>query len=180
MLQTVRRYTRFLYSTLAIFILFESLPALRPNSAQAEFRCRSRVEFKWRRTEEEKENVVFWKSMEEKGEDQEKAKRAVELASAPEKEKAREACAVAHERPSACISAKFASNAQAYGTMGFGARKAIEEAITKECANSQGVCTEVTTSEIVCEEVLAKAAEGAAETPAKETKGKEKDTKKKK
>ncbi len=180
MLHTVRRYTRLVYSTIVLLFVAELPFALSPHDVFAEFICRSKMEFKWRKTEEEKETVVFWKAVEAKGEDQEKAKRAVELAASPEKEKAREACAVAHERPSACIAAKFSSNAQVYGTMGFGARKAIEEAITKECANSQGVCTEVTVAEVACEELVAKAAEGATETPAKEAKGKEKEAKKKK
>ena len=153
---------------------------LLPVASSAEFICRSNVQYKWRKTEEEKENVVFWKDIEEKGDDQAKAKRPAELLIATEKEKAREACALAHERPAACLAAKFSANAQAYQGMSFGARKAIEDAITKECANSQGVCTEVLASDIVCEEILAKTEEKAAEASAKDAKGKEKDGKKKK
>ncbi len=143
--------------------------------ATAEFACSGSVSYHWKKEKDEKPSEVHWRSLSAVGKDEDLAKRALFEAQALEKNKALKACATEHENVAGCVSSKFSSNAHTYNALSFSARKALEDAITKDCAVSQGICLEAKASDPTCKELAAASAEASPSgTPSTEEKGKTK------
>lgn len=158
-----------LYRLFVFSVLFLAAAA----SAQADFMCEAEVSFKWKRGKEDTEQSVPYVSVQQAGPDEAAAKNALTEFLGTEREKARTACREAHQNLARCIASKFSATGAVMQTMTFSARKALEEAITKDCEREQGICGEVAASEPKCIERKTPGAD-QAEAGKKEA-GKDKD-----
>ncbi len=138
--------------------------------ASSEFICDSKVTYKWMQGEEPKE--VFHMALTKTGIDQEEATTALNKILLTEEKRALSECKEIHENLSNCLSARLLSTSNARRTGSFETRKALEEAIAKDCERQTGTCLESKSSAIECREIKEK-------VPAEE-KGTGKDAKKKK
>ena len=103
---------------------------------------------------ETKESTVAYSTVEAKGEDEAKAKIAVQKVSVRLLEKAREECRMRHENVAACIAAKYDATATTMQTLSFSARKSLEDAVRSDCEAQRGICKKVETSDPVCAEIV--------------------------
>lgn len=104
---------------------------------------------------ESKESTVYIAVAAAKGADQDKAKAALQKESARHLQKAREECHQRHENVGSCLASKFETSSSAMRTMSFSARKALEEALKKDCEAQRGRCKKVEATEAVCTEIVA-------------------------
>lgn len=161
---------------------------LIPSLTLAEFECSSNVSYTWKKTVEKPEKgeraektnppeeklEVHWRGLAAIGKDQEEAKARVIEAANLEKNKALKSCATEHQNVAGCVASKFEANSHTYNALGFSARKALEEAISKDCAAAQGVCIDATVSEPKCKEFVSAAASPSPSAAEEKEKGKAK------
>lgn len=157
------------YNVYKYFILVAvAFGVLCPPISAAEFHCEAALSYKWRKDKEEVANEEFFSSVEEKGADEVSAKDALTRKIAREKSRAKEECKREHENLSGCIAAKYAAIASVLSSLGFSARKAVQDAIASDCTSIQGVCSQVVSSEPVCKELAVAGGEKSGEEGAKE------------
>lgn len=118
-----------------------------------------------------RENSVYLAVLEGNGADEPAAKAAVQKESGRQIERVREECRVRHENVGGCIASKFQTNAATIKSLGFQARKALEDALQKDCESQRGICRKVEVTEPVCHEIVVKAVESVS--PEAEAKGKD-------
>ena len=119
-------------------------------------------------------STVSFAQIEAKGDDEVKAKAALQKVSVRYIEKARELCQEKHENVGDCISAKFEANATALRSLDFSVRKALEESLRGDCETQRGRCTKAELSAPVCAEIVV----AVQETPVPEADAKKDDKKK--
>jgi hypothetical protein len=156
----------------SIYPVIALLLALSTANVAAQVSCRTELSYKWKKGSDGPEEVVFWGVMERSGENEEQVKRRLEEVVAKEKGKASASCRELHENLSGCVASRFSASSAVLAAMSFSARKALEEAISKDCHARQGSCGAVTAGEPTCLAPPAPA-ESAAAPPAEE-KGKKK------
>lgn len=145
--------------TALIAILAWAAPAF------AQVTCRSEISYQWKKHQEENLIKVATGGVQAEGADEAQAKaRLAELLPA-EQGKAQAICRAEHENLSGCISSKTAAASAVLQSMGFAARKALEESIASDCKSVAGGCKEAVASEPVCAAKEAKA-EGGGEAAA--------------
>lgn len=145
-------------------------------SANAEHICRTEVQYKWRTEKSAAADVppdpkahkpteapaaapnneltVFWALIEQKGKNEEDAKQNATKQSLSERGAAEKACLNAHENLSGCVAAKYLSLSPSVSTLGFSAKKSVDDAIKEDCAKQQGKCTGSSITEIKCSEII--------------------------
>jgi hypothetical protein len=134
--------------------------SLWPLLCTAEVVCRSEVSFKWKAADADKEQEIRWATV-ERGAEEEKAARALVSEEAlQEVRRAEIDCRKLRENLSDCIAAKFVVYKDTLNSMTFSGRKALEQAITKDCEKQQGKCLGASVTEAVCEEKAAAGAKG--------------------
>lgn len=136
----------------------------------AEVECKAQVSYKWKKTEgeEQTEDVTAVAST---GADEAEAKAKLEAILPEQKRKAWEACRNDHENVAECMATKYTSMSSVISSLGFEARKSLEQAIASDCSAQQGGCTAVVVSESKC--VAKEGAAGAGEAQgAADAKGK--------
>lgn len=164
-----------------------------PQLSRAEFLCRGEVTYKWIKNPPPAEKTipvvgatsspppeitpveipplnVFWTSIEQKGATEDDGKAQVTKLSLQERASAEKTCVSQHENLSGCIASKFDSLSSTLATLSFSARKAMEEAISKDCSGQLGKCQGSALSEIKCVEVIATPAAGDAGKDGKDKK----------
>lgn len=121
-------------------------------------------------------SIVFIAQVEAKGDDEAKAKTALQKVGARLVEKARATCRENHENVGGCISAKFEASATALRSLDFSARKALEESLRSDCEVQRGRCLGAELKDVVCAEIIvaAPATESPVAEPGKEDKKKAK------
>jgi hypothetical protein len=128
-----------------------------PDTASAEFVCKSEVKYHWKKVdgeeEESKPNEVIFALLEARGEAEAEAKAKVEEQVLRHSARATAHCSKQHENLSGCIATKFSAQQAVLDRLGFSARKKLEEAITLDCQTRMGVCQKVEASEVKCTEV---------------------------
>lgn len=129
--------------------------ALAPIKAEAEFLCKSSVSYKWKKAKGEEEVEVAFQLIERSGTDEAKAKLALNGAVDRAKGEAFEACKKDHEDLASCISNKYSAYGSTLRSLGFGARKALEDAITSDCTAQEGRCLVTSAADPKCEEIVA-------------------------
>lgn len=127
---------------LALFSI--ALPAL----GWADFHCQSAISFKWKRGDAEFD--VYRQVVTGAGVDEAEAKAKLKDAVDAAKTEAQANCKQQHENLAGCIAAKFQTLGNTYQALGFSARKTMEEAITKDCENQQGLCAGAHSSDPAC------------------------------
>ncbi len=135
------------------------------SNLEAQTTCKAEVSYKWKSSGEAKEAqeaTVYFGGVEGAGADEVVAKAKLTEESSVLKVKALDACRRDRENLTGCITAKFATSAQALQSLSFSARKALEEAISADCKKSQGSCLDATVSEPACQSA-AVAPEGTPE-----------------
>jgi hypothetical protein len=160
-------------------------------NANAEFLCQAEILYKWRKEaaaalpktdpklakpdetpSTENELSVFWTNIEQRGSTEDDAKAKVNKQALNERAGAERACLAAHENLSGCIGSKYAALSSSVTSLGFSARKSIEDAVKTDCEKQQGKCSGSTVGEIKCSELITQAK--PTEAPAKDAKGKKK------
>jgi hypothetical protein len=131
--------------TLLGLILLQAVPY-----AWADFDCRSELSYKWKK--EETEQVVQWSTLMQAAATEEVAKQKLSDMIIVERSRVMDACRKVHENLAGCIAGKFSAISRTYQTVGFTARKAIEEAVHADCSAQQGTCLESTTTPPKCDE----------------------------
>ncbi|RMG42552.1 MAG: hypothetical protein D6719_06230 [Candidatus Dadabacteria bacterium] len=126
----------------------------------------------WKKDKQEVEIPIDWRKLKASAESEEKAREKLENMLLKEKALARTACQREHENLSGCMATKYASISSVLYSSGFNVRKALEDAVKRDCLALQGKCIKTDSTEIKCE---TKAEEKAAEEAEAE-----KDKKKKK
>lgn len=134
--------------------------------ASAENLCRAEVSYRWKRDKEETPVAVALSSIEAKGKDEADAKAKLAEVGGREKIAALEACRKEHENSAGCVARKYDLYGASLAAIGFSGKKKLEEAIQRDCAATQGTCTDAVTSEPSC--VVLEVA--AAETGGKDKK----------
>ena len=168
------------------FCLIVMLILLSFSSASAEFACQLDVSYRWRKKPDDQKQAnatpapapspaaapeaagtpatdpnvtqVFWRVVEKGGASEEEAKARVAEFAKQEQSNALAACRASHQNLAGCISTKYASMSPTLTSLGFTARKSLEEAIEKDCRSVQGECLDAPIGEIKC--VAPKAEEG--------------------
>ena len=130
----------------AVLILVSTLLA---SPCLADFSCSATVSYQWKKEGGEPQSLFFTEVI-GKAAGEEAAKAQVKELADKEKPRALGACTRKHENLSGCISAKFAAEASLLASLGFSARKALEEAVSADCKAVQGDCLEPVVSETVC------------------------------
>lgn len=156
--------------------------------ASADFRCESRVGYTVELsppraqppapdskitpavagTSDPKETTIYLQIAEARGENEAKAKAALQKASTRQLEKMREECRERHENIGGCIGSKYEKSAAVLRTLGFAARKALEEALQSDCEAQRGRCKKVEATEPVCAEIVVPGAVTPAEGDGKD------------
>ena len=148
-------------------------------NVEAEFICSADVHYKWRRAsssenttngESQNEHTVYWTSIEKQAATEEAAKEMVHKVSLAERGNAERACSTTHQNLSGCIASKYSSLSSSVNSLGFAARKSIEEAIDADCKLQQGKCSGSVVSEINCRQSAEAAVQTDAEKNNKERK----------
>lgn len=136
--------------------------ALLSTGALADFVCSADVSYKWKRADEEKEQETNWAHLRHTAKDEEEGKAGVAEAGIREKVKAEAACKSDRENLAGCIAGKQAAMSAVSQNLGFSSRKALDDAIVKDCKQRQGTCLGAALGEAKCSEkkVDAAAAEG--------------------
>ncbi len=116
--------------------------------AAAEFHCQSAISYKWKRGETEFD--VYRQLVVGVGIDEESAKNKLKEAVEAEKSISLAGCKQGHENLAGCIAAKFQSLGDTYQALGFSARKTMEDAISKDCENQQGLCVSASSTDAAC------------------------------
>jgi hypothetical protein len=142
---------------ICVFFFFAAVPAAADTVCQAE------ISFKWKHAKEDAEETVPWVSVQQAGADETAAKAALSEFIEVERAKARAACEEAHQNLSRCIASKYAAMSSVMQGQTFSARKAFEDAISKDCERDQGTCGEVTASDPKCTERKASGPEQGGE-----------------
>lgn len=121
-------------------------------------------------------HTVYWMSLEAKAPTEEEARQKLNKAALNERAGAEKACRNAHENLSGCIASKYSSLSSSVGTLGFSARKSVEDAINSDCKLQQGRCLGSVVTEVKCsEKIEAKPEEAEPESKeGKDKKGKKK------
>jgi len=138
--------------------------------ACADVTCRASVSYKWEKGDAE--NSTHWRDLRAVAKDEEAAKRSLAELTNIEKTRAAQGCVVQHENLSGCISTKFSTTSPTYHSLSFAARKALEDAITKDCAAVQGSCGAAQASEPQCKDESVQPSPSATAVPAQEKKKK--------
>lgn len=144
------------------------------SNAVSEFLCRTEISYKWKREKEEVASESLYSSLEQKGVDEKSAKDQLLQKVPREKGKALEHCRKHHQNLAGCIATKYGSVASVLQTLGFSARKAVQDAIAEDCGNLQGQCGEIVSSDPVCQELVAAEGEEGKDKKKKDDKGKKK------
>jgi len=118
--------------------------------AVGESLCRAEVSYHWKRDKEETAVSVTLSSIEAKGKDEAEAKAKLAEVGGREKIAALEACRKEHENSAGCVARKFDLYGASLASIGFSGKKKLEEAIQRDCAATQGTCTEAKTSDPQC------------------------------
>jgi hypothetical protein len=130
------------------------------------------VSYQWKRDKEETAATVPVSRVEAKGKDEAEAKAKLAEAGAREKIAALEACRKEHENSAGCVARKFDLYGPSLSKIGFSGRKKLEEAIQRDCATTQGACTDATVGEPQCVVIESVAADAGGKD--KKDKGKKK------
>lgn len=158
---------------------------------RAEFICKAEISYKWTQSvgpkrvvaededtsgdgavsDEAPEHSVFWSLIERRAATEDEAKARAADAAATQKPGAEKACRDLRENLAGCIAGKYASMSSTMQSLGFSARKAMEEAISQDCKKMQGRCLGADIPEIKC-------APAASRDAAKADEGKDKGKKK--
>lgn len=158
------------------FLLF--LPILFVvSSAEAEFRCRSDVRFKWQKkddstpqpnkggtgksapqadnsTDQDKSiRDVFFKNVEAKGDTEDDTKNKLKDLVSEERALADSSCRELHENQTKCLALKYSQNASVIGMLSFLQRKDFEKKIIEDCEMSSGSCLGSAATEPICLEI---------------------------
>lgn len=145
-----------------LFLLISTLSLV--THACAEFSCSADVSYRWKKSEDaENEKVVFWGRVEAKGFTEEEGKNNLQVEVTEAKAEAVEACQRKHQNLSGCVAGKQSKINKVSQFATFSSRKALEEAISKDCSLEQGICTESTEGDIHCMELVAAVEAGAGE-----------------
>lgn len=163
----------------ASFCLLASSVILLP-SANAEFICRSDLNYSLKKEKEQTASKIFFRALEARAGDEAAAKAALAGFIEVEKPKALATCRREHENEADCVAAKYASMGGALQGMSFAARKSLESAIASDCKSKQGLCESIVSSDPKCSELLNASQTPAAEGGAKESGKGAKEEKKKK
>lgn len=156
-----------------IFVVCAVCVAGLAERVAAQSLCRAEVRYHWKRDKEETAVGVTVASIEAKGKDEAEAKAKLAEVGSREKIAALEACRKEHENAAGCVARKFDLYGPSLASVGFSGKKRLEEAIERDCAVTQGTCTEATTSEPQCV-VIQVAAPEAGGKEKKDGKGKKK------
>ncbi|MCO6429471.1 MAG: hypothetical protein J5J00_01325 [Deltaproteobacteria bacterium] len=161
--------TKFLLTNAVLLCLIWQAPQI----ARADFICRTEVAYRWKRSEsapakpesdetpaaspsssegEASPQEVFWRAVETSGAEEEAVRAKLTEAANQEKLPALEACRREHQNLSGCIASKYQGLAGSFTSLGFSARKALEEAVIQDCTKQQGECLEAVAKEIKCVE----------------------------
>lgn len=174
-----------------------SVLSVFPLSAQADFRCETRIGYTVELASQKaeapaatptadgknptpvsattgagRETTVYLEVVEARDSDEAKTKFALQKTSARYLEKAREICRERHENVGGCVSSKFEASATTLRSLGFSARKALEDALRSDCEGQKGRCKKVESTEPTCAEIIVPTPTPAAE--AKDDKKKKK------
>lgn len=147
--------------TKTAFVLLSLLPlsSVNPQNLYAEdeeaslgteLQCSSQVSYRWTKPERESALEVLVDRIEKKATSVEHAQQIMGPEISEAKQKALHLCRKQHENLSGCIAGKFAAMDSVMRRLDFSARKALEEAISKDCAAQQGECGEVQATEVAC------------------------------
>ncbi len=164
------------------------------DAAHADFTCAADVSFKWQQDAEQPPAPVkadeksppapaatsqpedsFWARVEVKGKDEAQSKGALGERVVAEQAAAMRECRKQHENLAGCIGSKYYAMGSVLNTLGFTARKNLEDAIRSDCEKRQGKCLGASAGEAKCQEIVK-----AVETPSPAPDEKKKDSKKKK
>lgn len=157
-------------SALVALALLITMAAV-PIKAAAEFSCKSTISYKWKKSKGDEGAEIMFAAIERRGADEAKAKSLLNGALDKIKADAFESCKKEHEDLASCISNKYTSYGSTLHSLGFGARKALEDAIASDCAAQEGSCLPPVSGEPKCEEV---ASADAGKEGKKDEKGKKK------
>jgi len=116
-----------------------------------EIQCSTSISYKWKNGDKEaKETVERWTTLRVNGATEEAAKATLQPLVDRNTKEARGQCSQLHENLSGCMSARYIALSTAYSTLGFQARKQMDEAIRSDCEKGQGQCVGVEVEEIKC------------------------------
>lgn len=96
--------------------------------------------------------IVFVSGVEGVGADENAAKAKLNENAEREKARGAEQCTKGHENQAGCVAAKMTSLVATMQSLGFSARKLLEESIASDCKAQQGKCGDVTVSDPQCSE----------------------------
>ena len=157
------------------FALFLILPL---SLANAESVCGTKISYKWKQGESEREELFT--TLKSKGATEEEAKGILKSLSEKSLKDAANECKSAHENLSGCMSVRYGKLGSAYNTMAFQVRKQMDDAVKSDCEKSQGQCLGALASDEPCVTVeAAKNAEAGAPDGSAEGKSKDKKAAKK-
>ncbi|MCB9029561.1 MAG: hypothetical protein H6619_00785 [Deltaproteobacteria bacterium] len=148
------------------------------SAALADFQCDSAVNYVWKNKGGKHES--FWKTVTATAADEAGTKAALDDAVSFEKGLAIAKCRKDHENLSGCIAQRYQSIGSTYESMGFKARKTLDEAIINDCQKKQGYCLEPKASNPICKDLSPAPAETEGEGGGDDEKDSKKDKKKKK
>jgi len=137
-------------------------------SAYSEFSCASEVSYSFKRGDDGAPSEVRIREVRVVGATEVAAKAELNRWLIREVHRARELCAKAEGIGASCLPSRLTALSPTLSTLDYGARKALLEAVTKECSGVKESCLGAKASEPKCEEIVATPAPGAAEEAKKE------------
>lgn len=145
--------------------------------AVADFSCSTEVSYGYKRGSEGERVDVKVREVRMTGPTEAAAKAELNRWTIRELSRARELCERAEGRSSSCLSTRLGAASATLTSLEFGARRAIVESMTKECAELKEICLGASSTEPKCEELAAApaaAAEGGEKKEEGDKKGKKK------
>ncbi|MCB0310811.1 MAG: hypothetical protein KDD42_06235 [Bdellovibrionales bacterium] len=144
--------------------------------AMAETRCTASISYEWLKKEKDPPIKTEFVRMETVAANEPEARQKLSEKIPNAKSEALQKCRSEHESVAECLATKYSSMTSVINSLGFEARKSVEEAIKSDCSGAQGSCQKVEASEIECAEI-----DSSTETAeAQAGEGKEKKEEKKK
>ncbi|WKZ57498.1 MAG: hypothetical protein QY326_02205 [Bdellovibrionota bacterium] len=111
---------------------------------------------------------------EAKGASQEEARQGTLKLLEASQARALESCRSKHENLSGCVAAKMSSNTTLMNSLGFAAKKALQDAIVEDCKHQSGACSLVKIEDPKCSVIETAPIKTEAEGKAESKKGEKK------
>jgi hypothetical protein len=144
--------------------------------AHAESVCGTKITYKWKQGDAEREEVFT--TLKSKGSTEEEAKGVLKSLSEKSLKDAAVECKSAHENLSGCMSVRYGKLGSVYNTMAFQVRKQMDEAVRTDCEKSQGQCLGATAADEPCVTIEATKAAEASDAGAQDKSKDKKEAKK--